>query len=55
MKESTYGRAMLNFSPDSRADIVNGLRDSQAPNQNVIPVSNPRLQVGGFRRLSPKP
>ncbi len=39
MKESTYGRAMLNFSPNSRADIVNGLRDSQAPNQNVMSVN----------------
>ncbi|BAY47506.1 hypothetical protein SAMD00079811_51240 [Scytonema sp. HK-05] len=39
MKESTDARAMLNFSTDSRADKVNGLRDSQAPNQNVIPVN----------------
>jgi hypothetical protein len=39
MKESTDARAMLNFSTDSRADKVNGLRDSQAPNPNVIPVN----------------
>ncbi|BAZ23574.1 hypothetical protein NIES4073_44630 [Kalymmatonema gypsitolerans NIES-4073] len=39
MKESTYGRAMLNFSPDSRADRVNDFRDNQASNQNVIPVN----------------